>query len=56
MSKVIYCALAMLIGAVIGGTAPEAWRGDAARYAAIAMSDPAHELSVALAYRPHQAD
>jgi hypothetical protein len=46
----------MLIGATIGGTAPEGWRGDAARYATIAMSDPAHNLIVALVYRPHQGD
>ncbi|HEX2117531.1 MAG TPA: hypothetical protein VHM01_24280 [Alphaproteobacteria bacterium] len=56
MHKAIYCALAMLIGAMIGGTAPEDWRGDAARYATIAMSDAANHLTAALVYRPHQGD
>jgi hypothetical protein len=57
MSKAIYCAAAMLFGAAIGGSAPDAWRGDAARYDAIATSaDPAHSITVALVYRPHQGD
>jgi hypothetical protein len=57
MSKAIYCAVAMLVGAAIGGSAPDAWRGDAARYDTIAMSaDPAHSITVALVYRPHQGD
>ena len=56
MTKAIYCALAMMIGAAIGGTAPAEWRGDSARYAAIATFDAAGNPAVAMAYRPYQVD
>jgi hypothetical protein len=57
MSKAIYCALAMMIGAAIGATAPQEWRNDSDRYAAIATSaDPEQSMTMALVFRPHQGD
>lgn len=49
MIKTCFCALAMLVGAVIGFNAPAEWRGDASRLAHASFDVPA--LSLALADR-----
>jgi hypothetical protein len=49
MIKTCFCAVAMLIGAMIGSYAPAEWRGDASRLAADLQS-----VDMALADRLHQ--
>ena len=52
MIKTCFCAVAMLIGALIGSNAPAEWSGDASRLAHVSADIQA--VDMALADRPHQ--
>lgn len=53
MTKAIFCAIAMMIGAAIGATAPTSW-GDASRGVTAAVAE--QPMTIAMAYRPFQHD
>jgi len=53
MIKACFCAIAMMIGAAIGATAPASW-GDASR--GLTSSTAGQPMTLAMVYRPFQHD
>ena len=53
MIKACFCAVAMLVGAAVGASAPASW-GDASRHTT--MTSAEQPITIAMAYRPFQHD
>jgi hypothetical protein len=54
MVKSCFCAVATLIGALIGASAPAEWRSDSARYArTAALANELKPADLAIVYRPY---
>jgi hypothetical protein len=49
MIKTCFCAIAMMLGALIGANAPAEWRGNAP---GIAIAAGVASIDIATAYRP----